>query len=772
MLSAVLADPPSALNALNTPVPDPSAARRLRRELPLLHAALDAPERLALHQRLWRAWRQVDDRTRQAARGWLDGRFDTFCTWMDQPWEAPPTWQRLALAHLEGPPRRTSALPQAPDYVLQLLQPQGADDPVAGWLRLRARLALLPERVSAAEASPLVAQVLRFMEAGVAPQPQGLTLLFDLALRCGEPALALQAQVQLVGAGAAQALDPGLWLRWLQGEAPLALREALQGQWLQPQRLAQAAWRARLRRHLRRPDVLARLADLETALEQALEQTQTPPPADPLPATLSAADLDPQPDGPAWRALQALDGCHALAEQGRLNEATAQAVIGTGALDPAAVAALDRAVALQALEMGDLALAQRRLAHARAQGDDPQAREWLAALWSMLLPTDAPASQAAAAAAALVRRLRGPLPPVAEDDETALWWALAETGDLPPALRPSALAMAARGLQAGALDGSRLLRRCHLGDAAALWRKLQDDPDHAAEARQQLDSEALASWLPRLRDSPRPHLWTEPAPGLANGELLIVPACVDSRHQFAPVRGLQAGLPGHHLLHLNNPELNWYSDQVFDQLCTLVHQQVQAHFVPEKVCAYFGSMGGHGALKLALAFGFSAVVFNPQIDLALWAAFRPKERHLLLGARRHAGLAAFAAPAWARAPLYLAFGSGTADREALTALIPLLRRVPDFQVVIEKFDDAHHAGLVKRIALVSTPAFVQQAAQRLAQLRALRVPAGPDWHAVAAADEDKFWQHLDDAQCLKREVIGRGGRLFWAESRHCGTRGA
>jgi hypothetical protein len=150
-------------------------------------------------------------------------------------------------------------------------------------------------------------------------------------------------------------------------------------------------------------------------------------------------------------------------------------------------------------------------------------------------------------------------------------------------------------------------------------------------------------------------------------------------------------------------------------------------------------------------------------------AFFRTERHLLLGARRHASLADFPAAAWARAPLYLAFGSGTADREALAALIPLLRRAPDFRVVIEKFDDPNHAGLVKRIALGSTPAFVQQAAQRLAQLRS-QEPTGPDWHAVPAADEDAFWQHLDEATRLKRELLRRGGRLFWAVSRQCGTR--
>ncbi|EHR69058.1 hypothetical protein BurJ1DRAFT_0160 [Burkholderiales bacterium JOSHI_001] len=756
MPCAALADPPAPVD---TAVPEPAAALRLRRELPLLQAALGPADRLALHQRLWRGWRQVDERTRQLARAWLDGRFAAFCAWMDQPWDAPATWQRLALAHLEHGPRGSGALPIAPDYVLLLLlQPQGEDHPVAAWLRLRAQVAAGPQSLSADEAAPLLSWALQAIEAGVAPQAQGLALVFDLAVRCGEPDLALQAQVQLIGLGAAQALDPAAWLRWLQGEQPLALREPMQGQWLQPRRLAQPAWRAQLRQHLRRPGVQARLARLEQALGVAADEV--------------AGSAQPDSDAAAWRALQALDGCHALAEQGQLNEATAQAVIATGALAPAAVAALDRAVALQALESGDLALANRRLAHARAQVDDPQAREWLAALWPMLLPADDPATaQAAGQAEALARRLRDPAPPEAEDDEAAQWLALANAGDLPAALRPAALAMAARGLQAGAMDAQRLLRRCHLARAAALWRTLLDDPGHAAEARRQLDSEALTSWLPRLHDSPRPHLWTEPAPGRAPGPLLIVPACVDSRHQFAQVRGLQSGLPGHHLLHVNNPELNWYSDRVFDELGALVRQQVLPRFAPEDVCCYFGSMGGHGAMKLALAFGFSAVVFNPQIDLALWAAFRPKERGLLLGARRHASLADFPAAAWARAPMYLAFGSGTADREALSALIPLLRHAPDFQVVVEKFDDPHHAGLVKRIAQGATPAFVQQASQRLAALRTLD-PGGPGWQAVPAAEQGAFWQQLDGAARLKREVVCRAGRLYWAESRHCGTRDA
>lgn len=75
-------------------------------------------------------------------------------------------------------------------------------------------------------------------------------------------------------------------------------------------------------------------------------------------------------------------------------------------------------------------------------------------------------------------------------------------------------------------------------------------------------------------------------------------------------------------------------------------------------------MGGHGALTFALAVGWRAIVYNPQTDLDLWAAVRPRERALLWAARQHASLVDSPLSARGRVPLYDACGAATADREA------------------------------------------------------------------------------------------------------------
>jgi hypothetical protein len=91
-------------------------------------------------------------------------------------------------------------------------------------------------------------------------------------------------------------------------------------------------------------------------------------------------------------------------------------------------------------------------------------------------------------------------------------------------------------------------------------------------------------------------------------------------------------------------------------------------------------------------------VFNPQTDLDLWAAFRPRERRCCGARSATPRLADLPAGAWERTPLYLACGSATADREALSVVIAQLRRCAHASAIIEKFDDDNHAGLMARIS--------------------------------------------------------------------------
>ncbi|MEX8496168.1 hypothetical protein [Sphaerotilus sp.] len=716
-------------------------AVQLRQRLPLVAAHVDAEDRLSLHRHLWELWSCVDARTRDEATRWLDGRLAPWCRLMDGAWEAPSTWLALAELHLT----RTLHWPLAPDYVLALLASHGqvgpAARPAAQWLAVRARLDADTLALSPQDADALLQQILVTLEAGVAPRDQGMARIFELAVRIGNAPLAAETLVKCVQGGGSAAVSPRWFRCWLEGEASLELSEPLQSGWLQPWRLPDPAWRARLLVCLHRDSARGRMAALHAALGEA--------------------SAEPLPDGQAWRILGALDGCHDLAERGSLPAPAVRALLDSGTLAPPAVAALCRALALQALDHGDAASGVRMLAEARAVHGDAQARAWLAAVLKIL------AVDETADASELCSWLEAGSSGAAGSAEWLQWERLA--GGAAGPLRTLATAMLARALLDGALEAGATDRRRDLRRAESLWRKLAADPDHADEAQRRLASEPLQHWLPWLAPGPgREHLWVAPAPGAGNGELLIVLSCLESRHGYAQVRGLQQALPGHHLLFVNNPEFNWYSEQVLEEIDALVQARVLTAFAPERVTCYFGSMGGHGALKLAARFGFRAVVFNAQMDLDLWATCRPNERQRLWAV---AAGARFEVPSGEDGPpatLYLAIGSDMADREALSCLIESLRVCRNGQFIIEKFADPHHAGLVRRIAQQGIPDFIEQAAGRLAALRAL--PGDPPGMvAVARSQLESFWAQLDAAPALKVEIVWRNGRLFIAESTCCGT---
>lgn len=713
----------------------------LRQRLPLVAAHLDAEDRLCLHRHLWALWSCVDPRTRSEATRWLDGRLVPWCQLMDQDWHAPSTWLALAELHLT----RALHRPLAPDYVLALLVSHGQTGPAAlpqaQWLGVRARLEIDTQALDLQDADALLQQVLLCMEAGVAPWTEGMARVFELAVRIGNGALALETLVQCVQGGGSAAVSPRWFRHWLEGDVSLELSEPLQSGWLQLRRMPDPAWRVRMLASLHRASARERMSALHTAL--------------------GGGDAEPLPDGQAWRILGALDGCFDLAERGHLPEQPGRALLDSGALAPAAVAALCRVRALQAMDCGDAASGARALAEARAVHGDTQARTWLAAMLKLL------AADAAADVEALCQQLDNGSSGGAGSAELADWARLSE--EAPEPLRTLAKAMLARALLDGAFEAGATDRHRDLRRAEALWRVLATDPDHADEAQRRLASEPLQQWLPWLVDGPgREHLWIVPAPGASNGELLIVLSCLESRHGYAQVRGLQQALPGHHLLFVNNPEFNWYSEQVLEELDELVRARVLTAFAPERVTCYFGSMGGHGALKLAARFGFRAVVFNAQIDLDLWATCRPNERQRLWEV---AAGARFEVPSGEEGPpasLYLAVGSDMADREALTCLIESLRWCRNGQFIIEKFADPHHAGLVRRIAQQGIPAFIGHSTGRLAVLRALPEDP-PGMVAVARSQQASFWAQLDAAPALKVEIVWRKGRLFIAESTRCGT---
>ena len=309
-------------------------------------------------------------------------------------------------------------------------------------------------------------------------------------------------------------------------------------------------------------------------------------------------------------------------------------------------------------------------------------------------------------------------------------------------------------------------RRCQrLSEAHALWTGLLADARYAPLAHDALRNPVQTLLRPALRvHAGTEYLWID-TPGASR--VTVVFSCVASHHSYADVATLRGRLPGEHLMFVRCPEKNWYSDQTYDAVHHLLATQVQPHFAKSDVTCWYGSMGGHGALKFARAFGWRAVVFNPQVDLDLWAAFRAPERGLLWSAERHTRLDEGGATDWEGRSLYLACGSATADREALSVLIERLRHCRRLTAIIEKFDDDNHAGLMHRIAHGAVAPVLARITRRL-QLLEGATPADGARRLAAGVVAD-FWRELDAACIAKVEIQLRDGQLWWQPSQETGT---
>ncbi len=710
------------------------AALTWRRLLTYLDADIDGADRVALWQALWQLGRRLPDGTRLRLAAQLDGRHALrLAPLTGHDWADPSL-----IAHLahHGCTSRQAAI----DFVPALLTHHGLDPlaapathpPALVLAATAAELAGCAQRLAAERIEHLHQAIVVACAAEPSGLPQGLALLFDLALHAGDEVTAVDTLAELVRHGHADAVSPSRVAAWLDGSAfiddaeraqPLQLGPALQPAWLRLADWQRPARLAQLTQALQRPAPRLRLLTLAERLQ--LPQVEAPA----LDRTLHS--------------LQTLDAAYAMADDG-LDPAPALPILSApGVLAPAALAALHRSCAR----------------FCAARGDDEG--ELLALLQARRLQSS-PALRAA-----IARALPAPAPVLGPDWQTEqdLWVQLAQQGA--PAYQRLAAFQLATLWTAGQWE-PKPTRRCaqRLDDAHALWTWLAEDPRYTALAQAELRDVPQRLMRPALRhDGGIEHLWFE---RLAGRAVMVVFACVATHHSHAEVATLQRQLPGHHLLFINCPDKNWYCDERYEQVQALLQQQVARRFAPGQVSCWYGSMGGHAALKFALAFGWRAIVFNPQTDLDLWAAFRPTERALLWGSQRHRQLADGRAEPWQQVPLYYACGAATADREALSWLIERLRRCPHLSAVIEKFADANHAGLMARIAAGPVAPALARIERRLDELAAPAPLAGaqPLEGDAAAA----FWDRLDAARALKVEIQVRDGRLWWQPSLACGTR--
>lgn len=716
----------------------PDARAALQRLVVHLDADLDGPQRVALCHALWSCRQRLDDAGRAAVAATLDGRHAHRLALPDGDWPDPALITHLAV---------TAPAAAHADFVGALLAHHGLD-PLSAPASVPAPLLMCAvqaalrgagERLGADRIRQLQAAALHAAGDDATLLPQGLAVLFDLALHAADDTTATAVLAELLHHGHARALDTDRVRAWLDGcafsddedgQRPLLMAAAWQRQWLLPATWADRRHLAALHGALQRPAPRRRLEQLATQLDQLA--------AGGMPVAVRTAP----PRREALRALSALDGGWALVDRGGDAAPALQPMLEPGTLAPAAIAAVWRASARWHAARGDregqaLALARARRFHAT-----PALRAALGAL------------------------LPAPVPPLGADWNAEEGWWQALAADTASPWRDLARYQLATLYTEGLLEPRPPLRCQRLPQAQALWQQLAAVPRYARAAAAALSHPLQTVLRPALcRDGGVEHLWFH-TPGAT--QVMVVFSCVATHHGYAEVTALKGRLSGHHLMFVRCPAKDWYTDGTYDAVHALLKARVADRFDADDVVCWYGSMGGHGALKFALAFGWRAITFNPQTDLDLWAAFRPRERHLLWGAQRHAALAEGRPGAWQRTPLYLACGSATADREALSVVIAQLRRCAHASAIIEKFDDDNHAGLMARISGGPVAPVLARIDQRLQLLRADTLL--PGMQAVPADGAAAWWDRLDAARVLKLELQLREGRLWWQPSDACGTR--
>lgn len=709
------------------------AAAGLRRLLSHVDAELDGGERVALCRALWHAARRLPRARRDAVATALDGRHAPLLAALDRDWADPALALRL-VEHMAPAARAVFVPALLADLGLDAMAPAAALPPALVLHAVRALLDTPGPRPG--HLAGLQASILAAAEADAGQLPDAMALLFELALLARDETTATAVMAELLHHGHGRLLRTERVRAWLDGSAftdqavcTLQLAPVWQRQWLQPARWGCLRTLATVQAALRRPAPRRRLRQLADQL-QALgvpDVTPAPPAAEPL------------------RLLTALDQACGLIEAGGDAVPALRSLLVPERLAPAAIAAVWRASADWHAARGDaegelVALTQAR----RRQADGP-------------LRTRLAARLAAAGAP--------PAPPFGADwrDEQPYWDAL-RTHPAPLLQRLATLQLAMRATD-GQLEPRAPRRQQDLAEAHRHWQALADHPAHADAARLALADPLQTVCRPALqRAHGEDFLWFE-CPGAQ--AVTVVFSCIATHYTFAEVGTLRGRLPGQHLMFVRCPDKNWYSDGSYQRVHELLQSQVASRFAREDVSCWYGSMGGHGALKLALAFGWRAIVFNPQTDLDLWAAFRARERPLLWGAERHARLAEVPTAAWERTPVYYACGAHAADREALSLVIDRWRQCRHLDLIVEKFDDGNHAGLMARISGGAVAAALQRIGQRLRRLQGGETPGG---EPLPLAAQTAFWDELDAARSAKVEVCVREGRLWWQPSLASGTR--
>lgn len=244
-----------------------------------------------------------------------------------------------------------------------------------------------------------------------------------------------------------------------------------------------------------------------------------------------------------------------------------------------------------------------------------------------------------------------------------------------------------------------------------------------------------------------------------SNKILIVFSCAFSYMHYTQLREFYQKNKIN-VIFISNPTLNWYHGLEWDRVESIMKQIVFKKFKKENVTTYFGSMGGYGALRVALTYGLKSIVFNPQIDLNIWIKHRP-----VISTRLKpydlVHIQSFSRMAFENTPIYIMSSSSIEDVEVFKILIDKFTECKKGLFIIEKIPDNLHAGIFAKVYSGNQ----QNSILNISALQDKYYPSNKYEkinYQIPKGLTEKFWRFINNSMKLRVIIQINNGDIFCA----------
>jgi hypothetical protein len=240
-------------------------------------------------------------------------------------------------------------------------------------------------------------------------------------------------------------------------------------------------------------------------------------------------------------------------------------------------------------------------------------------------------------------------------------------------------------------------------------------------------------------------------------KLLIVFSCAFSYSHYAQLRTFYNNNKVN-VLFINNPKLNWYSDEEWYRVTDIIDNFALKKFNQKNITTYFGSMGGYAALKVGLTYHFKTIVFNPQIDMNIWLKHRPVLKPRMRNVKELVNLQKMPINMYEKTPIYYMTSSSIEDVEAFSIFIDKIQNCSNGLFLLEKIPANIHAGIFGRVYGDSQQDVLLQIDELLNEYNESRYTPP---YIINKTQADDFWQYIDDVMEIKIVIKIVNGTIFY-----------